>query len=359
MISRVAEHCFWLGRHLERAENMAHILQVNQQLLLDLEVPLEQQWKPLLIISGIHDLAGEADAETVQTYLTWEEANRSSILSSLQTARENARIIREVISADMWERINFYYLWLKSPTASKLYDRNRSEFYDQIKRINQLIHGIGEATMSHGEPWEFFELGRYLERACQTARILDVKYHVLLPTPQHVGTPVDSAHWVAILTSCSGYEPYHKQRLTNADPAVSVVDFLIYDPLFPRSVRRCLRECKAAARAIAGEPPPPTPPKLGGVGGGAVERELDELVSWLDRTPIDGIIRSGLHEALTSVVNRIHGIGDAIHQTYFDPAPQTPRSFDRCADRVDADLTLPRNKKSAEACQCLIDISER
>jgi uncharacterized alpha-E superfamily protein len=355
MISRVAEHCFWLGRYLERAENTARILQVNQQLLLDLEVPLEHQWKPLLIISGIHNLAGEADAETVQTYLTWEEDNRSSILSSLKAARENARIIREVISADMWERINFYYLWLQSPTASKLYERNRSEFYDQIKRINQLIHGIGEATMSHGEPWEFCELGRYLERACQTARILDVKYHVLLPTPQHVGTPVDSAHWVAILTSCSGYEPYHKQRLPIADPAVSVVDFLIYDPLFPRSVRRCLRECQAAARTIAGEPEEKT--------ANAVESGLDELVDWLDRNPIEAIIRSGLHEALTSVVNRIHGIGDAIHKTYFDPAPQTPRLSDRpassrCTGQLDADPT-PRNKKGAEACQCRVDISGR
>ena len=349
MISRVAEHCFWLGRYLERAENTARILQVNQQLLLDLEVPFEQQWKPLLIISGIHNLAGEADAETVQTHLTWEEANRSSIVSSLKAARENARIIREVISGEMWERVNFYYLWLLSPTASKLYDRNRSEFYDQIKRINQLIHGIGGATMSHGEPWEFFKLGSYLERACQTARILDVKYHVLLPTPQHVGTPVDSAHWVAILTSCSGYEPYHKQRLTIADPAVSVVDFLIYDPQFPRSVRRCLRECQAASRAIAGEPEEKA--------ANAVEQGLDELVSWLDRTPIDALIRNGLHEGLTSVVDRIHGIGDAIHKTYFDPAPQMPRPSDRFTGPRDADLIAPRNKKSAEACQCRVDMS--
>ena len=235
MISRVAEHCFWMSRYLERAENTARVLEVNQTLLLDLEAPIDHQWKPLLIISGVHDMPGEPDAETVQNYLTWETDNPSSIASSMSAARENARIIREVISADMWERINYYHLWMSRPAARGLYDRARSEFYNQIKRINQLIHGIGEGTMSHGEAWEFFRLGKYLERACQTARILDVKYHILLPTPQQVGTPVDNAHWVAILASCSGYEPYQKQLPGAADPGVSVADFLIFDPLFPRS----------------------------------------------------------------------------------------------------------------------------
>ncbi len=118
MISRVAEHCFWMSRYLERAENTARVLEVNQTLLLDFDVPLEQQWKPLLIISGIHDMPGEPDAERVQNYMTWEPDNPSSIASSLAAARENARIIREVISADMWERMNFYYLWMQGPGAA-------------------------------------------------------------------------------------------------------------------------------------------------------------------------------------------------------------------------------------------------
>jgi uncharacterized alpha-E superfamily protein len=315
MISRVAEHCFWMSRYLERAENTARILEVNQTLLLDLDVPLEQQWKPLLIISGIHDQPGD-DAEAVQYYLTWEAANRSSIASALADARENARIIREVISADMWERLNYYHLWLQGDAARQLYAGHRSEFYGQIKRINQLIHGIGLATMSHGEAWEFFLLGKYLERACQTARILDVKYHVLLPTPEHVGTPVDSAHWVAILTSCSGYEPYHKQRLPHAELGVSVAEFLIFDALFPRSVRHCLRECQAAAHAISGRPV--------GQPGNDVEQGLRDLLGWLDAEKIGDLIGGGLHEALTRVIGRIHGLGDAIQRVYFDVGPQTP-----------------------------------
>ena len=316
MISRVAEHCYWMSRYLERAENIARILEVNRTLLLDFEVPVDQQWQPLLIISGVQDLRGEAESETVQHSLTWSTDNLGSVASSLAAARENARNIREVISADMWERINFYHLWMQGTVARRLYDCNRSEFYSQIKRINQLVHGICEATMSHGEAWEFLRLGKYLERACQTSRILDVKYHILLPTAQHVGTPVDNVHWSAILASCSGYEPYHKQRAGAADQRVPVAEFLIYDPLFPRSVRRCLRECQSAAHAISERPP--------GCPGDAAEQCLQDLIDLLETKKIEDLVRDGLHETLTTVIDKIHGIGDAIHRTYFDVGPETP-----------------------------------
>ena len=100
---------------------------------------------------------------------------------------ENARIIRELISAEMWERLNYSYHWLQGDAARELYEHDRNEFYNQVKRINQLLFGIAEGTIAHDESWDFFLYGRFLERACQTARILDVKYHLLLPTPEHVG----------------------------------------------------------------------------------------------------------------------------------------------------------------------------
>jgi uncharacterized alpha-E superfamily protein len=316
MISRVAEHCFWMSRYLERAENTARVLDVNQTLLLDLDVPPEQRWRPVLIISGVYDMPGEPESEAVQNYMTWETANLSSIAASIGAARENARVIREVISAEMWERMNYYHLWLHGPTARALYDGNRSEFYAQIRRINQLIHGIADATMAHGEAWEFFRLGKYLERACQTARILDVKYHILLPTPAHVGTPVDHAHWIAILTSCSGYEPFHKKLQPHADIAVAVADFLIFEPQFPRSVVCCLSECEQAEHAISGRPAHTC--------GNEAERRLDDLLGWLRGSDIAEVIRAGLHESLTKVVNGVHDIGDAIHRCYFDVKAQLP-----------------------------------
>ena len=128
MISRVAEHCFWMSRYLERAENIARTLDVNQTLLLDFDVPTEHQWKPLLIISGIHDFADSSNAEAVQNHLTWEPENPCSIFASLGYARENARIIREVISADMWERLNYFYLWINSADAREQYEADRNGF---------------------------------------------------------------------------------------------------------------------------------------------------------------------------------------------------------------------------------------
>jgi uncharacterized alpha-E superfamily protein len=309
MISRVAEHCFWLARYLERSENIARVLDVNQTLLLDFDVPLEHQWKPLLIISGIHDFPRHGDSEAVQEHLTWDKENHTSIASSIAYARENARIIREVVSQEFWERINYYYLWLQGDVARTLYDRDRNEFYNQVRRINQLLFGIAEGTMSHGEPWEFFLLGKYLERACQTARILDVKYHLLLPTPDLVGTPIDNAHWMAILKSCSGYEPFHKHR-EGFEHGTQVADFLIFDRIFPRSVLFCLHECRAASQKISN--------RKKGQAGNELERGLDELIDWLHLISIDDLVKAGLHESLTKVVNAIHDIGDAVYRDYFE-----------------------------------------
>jgi uncharacterized alpha-E superfamily protein len=310
MISRVAEHCFWLARYLERAENTARVLEVNHTLLLDFHVPLEQQWKPLLIISGVHEFSPEPTAENVQEFMTWDRDNPFSIASSLAWARENARIIREVISAEMWERMNFYHLWMQGDVARAAYNTNRSDFYAQVRRINQLLHGIADATMSHGEAWEFFKLGTHLERTSQTARIMDVKYHTLLPKVEDVGTPVDAAHWSAILTSCSGYEPFHKRPLpVPHDPAQAVAEFLIFDEQFPRSIRRCLWECESATAAVAGNP----------VGRSTTEPErlLAALIAHLDERTIADVIREGLHEMLTHVVDSVHQIGNAIHATFF------------------------------------------
>lgn len=318
MISRVAEHCYWLARYLERAENTARVLDVNHTLLLDFHVPVEQQWQPVLIISGIDDRPA-ATAEDVQAFMAWDAKNPASIVSSLAAARENARIIREVISAEMWERINFYHLWLTGPAARQVYDSSRHEFYSQVKRINQLIHGICDATMSHGEAWEFFRLGAHLERASQTARILDVKYHMLLPTAEDVGTPADNARWVAILMSCSGYEPFHKKpRPLPVDPGAAVAEFLIFDDQFPRSVRRCLGECGRALAAAAGSAPgrPPTDP----------ERRVEALIGWLDDHAIGDLIGAGLHESLTTVVDTVHTIGEAIYHTFFAPEFRPPNT---------------------------------
>jgi uncharacterized alpha-E superfamily protein len=223
----------------------------------------------------------------------------------------------------MWERINYYHLWLKAD-AREVYDTNRHEFYAQVKRINHLVHGIADATMSHGEAWEFFQLGTYLERASQTARIMDVKYHTLLPKVEDVGTPVDNAHWLAILMSCSGYEPFHKKpKSVPMEPGAAVAEFLLYDNEFPRSIRRCVWECEAAAEAAAGNPVGREPT--------AAEREIRELLEWFDSRTSADIMRDGLHEALTHIVDSVIKIGNAVQASFFaaevkPPPPPRPRA---------------------------------
>jgi uncharacterized alpha-E superfamily protein len=271
-------------------------------------VPAEQQWQPLLIISGIHDFPEPSNAEAVQEHLAWNADNPCSVIASLTYARENARIIREIISPEMWERINYSYLWLIGPDAREHYETDRNGFYNQVRRINQGFYGIAEGTMSHDEAWDFFRLGKYLERACQTARILDVKYHMLLPTPEMVNTPIDAAHWVAILKSCSGYEPFHKQRHA-FEQGTEIADYLIFDSVFPRSVRRCLLYCQDASHKISGRKPRAV--------GNEAEQQLDMLIDWLNLATIDDLVKAGLHESLTRVIDKIHDIGAAISRTYF------------------------------------------
>jgi uncharacterized alpha-E superfamily protein len=311
---------------------------VNQSILLDFSVPTAEQWTPLLIISGVGGMLEASDSESVQNFLTWEENNPISIAATLAMARENARIIREVISADMWERLNFYYLWLHGPAARELYDHNRNEFYNQIKRINQLVFGISEGTMTHGETWEFYLLGKYLERSCQTARILDVKYHQLLPSLEDVGTPIDNAHWTAILKSCSAYEPFLKQRRLG-DPGHSVAEFLVFHPLFPRSVRYCLNQCRQRVHRLSGHPVAKP--------GNEVEHALDSLFRWLNLVKIDDFVRAGLHEELTRVINRIHEVGDAIHRTFFDVRVQSARDRSGAVAATETETETTTNQAPA------------
>jgi len=164
-------------------------------------------------------------------------------------------------------------------------------------------------------------LGKHLERACQTARVLDVKYHYLLPQVADVGSPIDNAHWVAILMSCSGYEPFHKKsRAALVDPGTAVAEFLIFEEEFPRSVLHCIAECRRAIEAI-GRP--------FGVDATEADRKFEDLHRWLASRKILDLINNGLHESLTHVVDSIHGIGHAIQETYFMGQAPASKAFEQ------------------------------
>ncbi len=214
MLSRVANSLYWLGRYFERAENIARLLDVNLQLLLDVEKPddatLAEHWTSLLSSSGDAELFrqhfAKADAASVTEFMTFATANPNSILSCTLAARENARMIRDRISLEMWETVNDLHLFLHSLEARTLWQHSPSEFYARIKNASHLFQGLTAATFPHDEGYNFIQLGRYIERADKTIRLLDLKYHILLPAPTDVGGAVDTAQWRSALRCASALE---------------------------------------------------------------------------------------------------------------------------------------------------------
>jgi len=314
MLSRVADSIYWLNRYVERAENVARFVDVNLNLLLDSPVGVTQQWKPLVTTTGDLPLFqkryGEATAENVIEFLTFDRSYSNSILSCLCAARENARSIREVISSEMWEQVNSFYLMVNDAARG---DRpsELSSFFAEVKMASHLFAGVMDATMSHNEGWHFGQIGRLLERADKTARILDVKYFILLPSPSEVGMTLDQLQWIALLKSASAYEMYRKQirRITPQD----VAEFLILNREFPRSIQFCLLQAEHSLCKITGI--------TAGTWTNPVERTLGRLRSELDYLTIEEIIQRGLHEFLDDLQLRINSVGEKAYQTFFALKP--------------------------------------
>lgn len=316
MLSRVADSIFWMSRYIERAENVARFIDVNMHLAMDLGTESSTpagQWAPLVITTGdfelFGELYGEPDPRTAIEFLTFDERNPNSIVSCLRAARENARTVREMISSSMWEELNKFYLMVRSAEARSDLVDSAYEFFKQVKLASHLLEGITVATMSHGEAWHFARMGRLLERADKTSRILDVKYYVLLPTANEVGTPLDTVQWSALLESASALEMYRK-RFGRIAP-IDVADFLILDREFPRAIHFCLIKAEESLLSITG-----------GERGRfrtLAEKRLGRLRSDLDYTHITEIIDQGLHEFIDAFQVRLNQAGDAIHETFFAP----------------------------------------
>ncbi|MBI1842189.1 MAG: alpha-E domain-containing protein, partial [Verrucomicrobia bacterium] len=257
MLSRVADSMYWMSRYVERAENVARFIDVNLQLMLDDSSGEGQQWLPLVNTTGDHEeftkRHGKATQQDVIAFLTFDAENSNSILSCVRTARENARTIREIISSEMWLQLNKFYLMVTA--AAETPDAvlsNPHDFFTEVKNANHLFNGITAATMTHGEPWHFFHMGRMLERADKTSRILDVKYFILLRSAQDVGTPFDDIQWAAVLRSASAFEMYRK-RHGRISPR-GVVEFLLLDREFPRAIHFSLLAARDSLHQISGTP---------------------------------------------------------------------------------------------------------
>ncbi len=313
MLSRVADSLYWMSRYIERAENDARILDVNLQLLLDLggEADAMQHWAPVIATLEETDLFDSlyatADERSVTDFLTLQKKNPNSILSCLTLARENARTTREQISSEMWEQINRLYLFVKSEEAKQLLSSSPHEFFMRVIFGSHLLQGVTDATMTHGEGWDFIRIGRLLERADSSSRILDVKYHILLPTGEDVGGNVDTIQWMAVLKSVSGLEAYCKLYVGQVAPW-KVAEFLITHREFPRSIRYCVDSLDVALHRISGVDE--------NLYANEAERLSGRLRSDVGFVTIGEIFEFGLHEYLTSIQERLVEVSDAMYATY-------------------------------------------
>jgi uncharacterized alpha-E superfamily protein len=317
VISRVAESCFWLNRYVERVDVLSRMLQVNLAFQLDVSLPDAERWRPLVVVSGqAQDFLARTpedeldDPERVQEYLTWSDENPSSLYSSLRGARENARTIRETISLEMWETLNDLWVWMGDRRARRLYASDRHSFYGHLRNQCMLFHGVTQETMLHEDPFEFMRLGTALERAGQTARVLDVKYHSVGPTDAESETPEEVAEWLAVLRFCSGVEPFLKREdrsLSGRD----VAEFLLFDPAFPRSVLHNLERARHFLSLVR----PPEPTSV----GARTQARLLETLEQLARMGIDTVLAEGLHEVLTWIVDSAAEICASVYEDFFDP----------------------------------------
>lgn len=317
MISRVAESCFWLFRYIERAESCARLVGTNRLIALDAQIEDAERWKPVIIVVGeqarFEQVVGANlyDDDSAEEYLTWSDENPVSIKSSLYWARENARMTRELISREMWETLNTGWQWLNGKAALRDYKKDRSHFYQRIRSMCAEFHGASDSTMLHEEPFDFMRLGMMLERANQTARLMDVKYHRVTSSDQETTeSPWQSAEWVSQLKLCAADEPFFK-RHRSAPTGRRVAEFLLQDPTFPRSVRHCFERASDLIVAVqaAAERKAPT----------ASLEATRAMLERLRAANIQNVIQSGLHAELTRVVDAVALICDQLDKDFFDP----------------------------------------
>ncbi len=315
MIARVADHCFWFGRYIERVDSMTRVLHVTLHLSLDTELSGRQCWQPVLVVAGekprFSDQHGEeamGDGEHVQRYLALDTDNPVSIVSTIAAARDNARSIREVISLEVWETINELYLWSQSQVARDEYLTNRYGFYRRIRHSIELCRGLLQSTLLHDDPLDFIELGIMLERAGQTARIVDVHHHVLSLDAAPLQIVVETGIWLALLRSCSGWEPYMKRHRGSVS-GPSVAAFLLLEPAFPRSVRHAVHAARQRLQSLC-------PPTI--VPGRQALRRLEALDTMLATRNRDLI--SSEHDLATHVVSETATICTEIGRELFGHA---------------------------------------
>ena len=312
MLSRVADRIFWMSRQMERAENMARILGVTSNLVLfgTRDQQAQNLMAPLSITGTEDDFFERYDRLAPQAlieFLSLDEKNPSSIYSCLKWARENAHAVRWQITSEMWETLNATWLEMRGIRRDSVRGARATQFFDWVKERSHLFRGVTYGTIVRGEAFSFSRLGTFLERADNTARILDVKYHVLLPSVDDVGGALDYYQWTALLRSVSSFETYRTLYRDEIFP-IRVAELLILERRMPRSLAACFDQVRGALDNIAGE------------NDQAAKRLASELHARLTHADIREIFKEGLHEYLTDCLDDIAQLGGRIQRAYLGAA---------------------------------------
>ena len=306
MLSRVAENLYWMTRYLERAENTARLINTTTQVLLDLPRGASFGWDVLLKVMGLDEQFAATHAEpdeiSITRFLILDEDNRSSIVAGVRAARENCRTLREVLPREAWERVNSLYLFTKEIAPQALGRARRYNVLDEIIARRQAIVGLLTGCTSHDVGYQFMKLGRYLERADMTTRIIDVNTAVLVPRHQVPEDPAIGLLWIAVLKSLSAYQMY-RRHISVHIRAEDAVNFLMRDTRFPRTVRFCLNEIEACLAVL---PHHAEPLKAARV----AQRRLETM-------RLAGLAADVRHQYLDVVQGDLARIHDTIARAYF------------------------------------------
>ena len=317
MLSRTADHLFWMARYTERAENTARMLDVNVQtaLLPQSAHSAEQGWRAMLGISELldafDDRYGLMTAKDVLDFMVRDPDNPSSIATCLTQARENARAVRGTLPTEVWETHNATWLDMQAKLKSGLLERDPGEFFEWVKYRSHLSRGVTLGTMLRDEALHFIRLGTHLERADNTARILDVKFHGAAASPHADVDPDDELqrdfyYWAALLRSVSGFENYRKVYRDVITPE-RVAELLILRADMPRSLMACVEEVVANLVRVSNDV------------SGETERFAGKLHAELKFGDIEEILSGGLHEYLTQFLERIYELGNHISRDFLVP----------------------------------------
>jgi len=317
MLSRTANELYWMARHIERAENTARLLDVTYRTSL---LPYEmhepglswaEPWAVPLVTSGLatayYERQSSVSADTVLRYMILDSTNPSSIFCCLRAARESARSVRGAITSEMYEDLNSAWLDMRGYDYERIEAGGFSDFCDWVKMRSHLFRGVTFGTMLRDEAYHFIRLGTHIERADNTARILDTKYHILLPSVTDVGGAVDYYQWQSLLTSVSGFEAYRKIYSDVISPH-RVAELLVLRADMPRSLHSCMNFIYETLEILSDE------------NSRELSRQAGELHARLHFGRLDEMIDFGLHEYLVDFLERISALGGEISRVFLVPA---------------------------------------